>query len=261
MVAGLLAERDGAVLRLTIDRPDAANAITSDVREAMIVALEDAGTDLAVRAVLLAATGSRHFCTGADLRATRPAPVAGDVGATLRAGAQRLIAAVLDCPKPVVAAVNGTAAGLGANLALACDLVVAGESARFIQIFVRRGIVPDAGSAFLLPRLVGLAKAKELVLFGDDLAAAEALAVGLVNRVVSDGEVLAAASDWATRLAEGPTVALGLAKRLLNDSLQSDRATAFAAEADAQELASGSADFAEGLAAFAARRKPEFRGR
>ena len=150
---------------------------------------------------------------------------------TIANGAQRLVAAVLDCEKPVLAAVNGTAAGIGAHLAFACDLVVAAEGARFIEVFVRRGILPDGGGAYLLPRLIGLQKAKELVFFGDDLSAEDAAGLGLVNLVVPAGELAATAQAWAARLAGGPTVALGLAKRLLNRSLDADRGTAFAEEA------------------------------
>jgi 2-(1,2-epoxy-1,2-dihydrophenyl)acetyl-CoA isomerase len=175
-------------------------------------------------------------------------------------GAQRLVAAVLDCEKPVIAAVGGTAAGIGAHLALACDLVVASTEARFIEVFVRRGIIPDGGGAYLLPRLVGMHRAKELVFFGDDLSAVEAERIGLINRAVPPDELDATARAWAERLAHGPTVALGLAKRLLNRSLESDRLTAFAEEAAAQELAMTSLDAKEGVASFVERRPTRFNG-
>lgn len=264
----LLRRHDGGVLQLTLNRPDAGNALTPDQRDRLIRSLEDASADLAVRAVVLSATG-RHFCTGADLRAGRSSPSlpdgaperpAGSVARMIAGGAQRLVAAVLDCEKPVIAAVGGTAAGIGAHLALACDLVVASQQARFIEVFVRRGIVPDGGGAYLLPRLVGLHVAKELVFFGDDLEAADAARLGLVNRVVPAEEVEATAQAWASRLATGPTVALGLSKRLLNRSLESDRLTAFAEEAAAQEVAMYSHDAQEGVASFVERRPPEFRG-
>jgi 2-(1,2-epoxy-1,2-dihydrophenyl)acetyl-CoA isomerase len=145
--------------------------------------------------------------------------VAGDVARVIRQGAQRLIAAVLDCEKPVIAAVNGTAAGLGAHLALACDLVLAAESARFIEVFVRRGLVPDGGGAYLLPRLIGPQRAKELMFFGDAVTAADAERLGLVNRVVPDEELEKTAREWAERLATGPTRALALTKQLVNASL------------------------------------------
>ena len=169
----LTARESGGVLWLTLDRPEAANAVTPDQRDRLIELLADAGERVEVRAVVLTATG-RHFCTGADLRNQRPGPdrpeaapdrVVGDVSRMIQRGAQRMVTAVLDCDKPVIAAVNGTAAGIGAHLALACDLVVAAEGARFIEVFVRRGLVPDGAGCWLLARLVGLHKAKELMLW------------------------------------------------------------------------------------------------
>ncbi|WP_416971546.1 enoyl-CoA hydratase/isomerase family protein [Streptomyces sp. 4F14] len=247
--------------RLTLNRPEALNALTPSQRDAIIGRLEDASADPAVRVVVLTGTG-RGFCAGADLRGGPTKEVLpGDVSRTLRVGAQRLVAAVLDCEKPVIAAVNGTAAGLGAHLAFACDLVLAAESARFIEVFVRRGLVPDAGGAYLLPRLIGPHRAKELMFFGDSLAAPEAERLGLVNRVVPDGELAKAAQEWAARLATAPTRSLALTKQLLNASLDSDRTTAFAAEAAAQEINMTTADAREGLRAFVERRSPVFRGR
>src|SRR5580698_6032698 len=185
---------ENQVAWITLNRPEVRNAVTPDQRNRVIDLLEEASASLDVRCVVLTATG-KGFCTGADLRAggRRPAPprpagapdrVMGEAARMIRRGAQRLIASVLDCEKPVIAAVNGTAAGIGAHLAFACDLVVAAEEAKFIEVFVRRGISPDGGGAYLLPRLIGLQKAKELIFFGDDLSASEALGLGLVNRVV-----------------------------------------------------------------------------
>jgi 2-(1,2-epoxy-1,2-dihydrophenyl)acetyl-CoA isomerase len=264
----LTARESDGVLWLTLDRPEAANAITPDQRDRLIELLADAGERVEVRTVVLSATG-RHFCTGADLRTPRPGParpagapdrLVGDVSRMIRGGAQRMVTAVLDCDKPVIAAVNGAAAGIGAHLALACDLVVAAEGARFVEVFVRRGLVPDGAGCWLLPRLVGLHKAKELMLLGDDVSAAEALRLGLVNRVVPAAELEAAAGEWAARLAAGPTRALGLMKGLLNRSLDSDRADALRDEALAQELNMTTHDANEGLAAFVERREPAFRG-
>ncbi|MDH6450928.1 2-(1,2-epoxy-1,2-dihydrophenyl)acetyl-CoA isomerase [Streptomyces sp. SAI-149] len=253
---------DGQVAHLTLNRPEALNAITPGQRERLIQLLGEASADPGVRAVVLTGTG-RGFCAGADLRGGAAAGerVAGDVARVIRDGAQRLIAAVLDCEKPVIAAVNGTAAGLGAHLALACDLVLAAESARFIEVFVRRGLVPDGGGAYLLPRLVGPRRAKELMFFGDALSAPDAERLGLVNRTVPDGELDKTARAWAARLAAGPTRALALTKQLVNASLDSDRATAFAAEAAAQEINMTTADAQEGVASFVERRSPEYRGR
>ncbi|MBL1090186.1 MULTISPECIES: enoyl-CoA hydratase/isomerase family protein [Streptomyces] len=273
---------DNGVSWITLNRPDALNAVTWDQRERLIGLLADASADPDVRAVVITATG-KGFCAGADLRGgtgsgdraeaeragaeragAEPAGAertSGDVARMIRRGAQRFIAAVLDCEKPVIAAVNGTAAGLGAHLAFACDLVLAAESARFIEVFARRGLVPDGGGAYLLPRLIGPQRAKELMFFGDAVPAAEAERLGLVNRVVPDDELAKTAREWAERLAAGPTRALALTKQLVNASFETDRAAAFAAEATAQEITMSTADAQEGVAAFVERRSPTYRGR
>ncbi|MEU5438521.1 enoyl-CoA hydratase-related protein [Streptomyces sp. NPDC020719] len=258
---------DNGISWITLNRPEAMNAVTWDQRERVIALLAEASADPAVRAVVLTATG-KGFCAGADLRGAGAGGgssgggerVPGDVARTIRLGAQRLIAAVLDCEKPVIAAVNGTAAGLGAHLAFACDLVLAAESARFIEVFVRRGLVPDGGGAYLLARLVGPQRAKELMFFGDAVRAVDAERIGLVNRVVPDADLAAVAGEWAQRLATGPTRSIVLAKQLVNASLDSDRTTAFAAEAAAQEITMTTQDAQEGVAAFVERRTPEYRG-
>ncbi|MEV5958314.1 enoyl-CoA hydratase-related protein [Streptomyces sp. NPDC051987] len=271
------------VAHLTLDRPEALNALTPGQRDQVIDLLATASADPGIGAVILTGTG-RGFCAGADLRGGGGGAgggsgdvggegagnggaggggerVPGDVARTIRLGAQRLIAAVLDCEKPVIAAVNGTAAGLGVHLALACDLVLAAESARFIEVFARRGLVPDGGGAYLLPRLIGPHRAKELMFFGDALSAPEAERLGLVNRVVPDEELAKTARDWAVRLATGPTRALALTKQLVNASLDTDRATAFAAEAAAQEINMTTRDAQDGVRAFVERRSPDFQGR
>ncbi|MFJ2744258.1 enoyl-CoA hydratase/isomerase family protein [Streptomyces sp. NPDC087440] len=260
----ILHATDNGVSWITLNRPDAMNAVTWDQRERIITLLAEASADPEVRAVVITATG-KGFCAGADLRSGGPAApahdrVPGDVARTIRLGAQRLITAVLDCEKPVIAAVNGTAAGIGAHLALACDLVVAAEGAKFIEVFVRRGLVPDGGGAYLLPRLIGPQRAKELMFFGDALPAAEAEHLGLVNRVVPADELKKTARTWAERLAAGPTRALALTKQLVNASLDSDRTTALAAEAAAQEINMTTADANEGVASFVERRTPRYRG-
>jgi 2-(1,2-epoxy-1,2-dihydrophenyl)acetyl-CoA isomerase len=260
---------DGGVCWITLNRPEAGNAITAAMRNRMVEWLEEASADLAVRAVVLTGSGEKGFCTGADLRSQEPAPPrpdgapdrpVGEAARLIRTGWQRLITAILDCEKPVIAAVNATAAGGGMHLALACDLVLAAEEATFIEVFVRRGIAPDAGGAYLLPRLIGPQRAKELFFFGDDLTARDAERLGLVNRVVPGSELAAIAGRWATRLAEGPTRAIAAAKYLTNRSLETDRATALWDEAIAQELVVGTDDCREGLRAFAERREPSFRG-
>jgi 2-(1,2-epoxy-1,2-dihydrophenyl)acetyl-CoA isomerase len=266
----LLSKVENQVLWLTINRPAAGNAITPAVRNQIIDELAEVSGSFDVRAVVITASGEKHFCTGADLRAGGATPppkpegvperVAGDAARMIRTGIQRLIGGILDCEKPVIAAVNGTAAGGGAQIVMACDLAVAADNARLIQVFVRRGLIPDGGGAYLLPRVVGMKKAKELVFFGDDLGAEEAERLGLFNKVVPQGELAATAKEWAERLASGPTKTLGFAKRLLNRSLDADRATLFEEEALLVELVTGTEDCAEGRASFVERRPTEFKG-
>src|SRR5258705_1189252 len=256
---------EDGVAWLVMNRPEARNAMNMEMRAIYFRALEQCAEDEAIRAVVLTATG-KGFCTGADLSGSRA--VKGDQatphpGATRNAMAssQKTIRALWDLEKPIIAAVNGVAAGLGAHLAWACDLVVAADDARFIEVFVRRGIALDAGGSFLLPRHVGLHKAKELVFFGDDLSAADAERLGLVNKVVPAAELEAVCRAWGERLAQGPTFALGLSKRLLNRSLQADLDTLFAEEAFTQALVAESEDMREGIRAFMEKRPPAFKGR
>ena len=255
---------------IELNRPDAANAMTAAMRDQISAWMDEASADLAVRVVVLTAAGDRAFCTGADLRSGRAAPLPRPVGApdnamgdgsrTIRNGWQRLVASILDCEKPVIAGVNGTAAGGGMHLALACDMVIAAEESKFIEVFIRRGIAPDAGGAWLLARLIGIQKAKELFFFGEDVPAAEAYRLGLVNRVVPRAELRTTLEEMATKLAAGPTKAIGIAKWLTNRSLDVDRATAFQDEAMAQELITHTEDSKEGIASFIERRPTEFKG-
>ncbi|MCW2912392.1 MAG: putative enoyl-CoA hydratase [Actinomycetia bacterium] len=255
---------ENGIRRIVLNRPDAANAVRPQDRDLLIDLLTDADADHDIRVVLLSANG-RHFCSGADVtslarnRATGTKRV-GDGMRRIMTGAQRLISAVLDCGKPVIAVVQGPAAGLGAHLALAADLVVASQEATFIESFVRRGLVVDAGGAYLLPRRIGMQKAKELAFFGERLPAAEALALGLVNQVVPADRLAAAADEFAERLAAAPTSAIALTKRLLNASPDADRAAAFLAVAMAQEIQSYAEDSAEGIRSFVERRSPQYRG-
>jgi 2-(1,2-epoxy-1,2-dihydrophenyl)acetyl-CoA isomerase len=266
----LLTRLENGVLWLTINRADKGNAIPYTLRDELIEAFRGANWDLGTRAIVLTAAGDRHFCTGADLsvpqppRGTKPdnapeRPV-GSAVHMMRAGFQQLMQAMQDCEKPVVVAMNGTAAGGGAMLVLAADLVIAADTAKLIQVFVRRGLIPDAGVAYLLPRIVGMHKAKELVFFGDDLAAPDAAALGIVNKVVPAAELQAAAKEWAERLAAGPTKAIGWSKKLLHDASELSRRDLLEEEAMLVEMNAFTEDSKEGVASFRERRPPQWKG-
>jgi 2-(1,2-epoxy-1,2-dihydrophenyl)acetyl-CoA isomerase len=253
---------ENEVAWITLNRPEQRNAVNADMRDELIHVFTDARMNAEIRALVVTGAG-KGFCTGADLSGPRREGPTGP-GVTreiMKSSSQRLIRSLWDLEKPVIAAVNGVAAGLGSHLAFACDFVIAASEARFIEVFVRRGIAVDAGGAFLLPRLVGLQKAKELIYFGEDLSAADAMACGLVSKVVAADQLRAAAREWAEKLAQGPTLALGMSKRLLNRSLESDIDTALEEEALAQTIVTQSEDTREGMMAFMERRAPKFKGR
>lgn len=249
---------------LVMNRPEMRNALNEQMREEMLGILAQAAADPEIRSLVITGAG-KGFCTGADLSGSRSAqsetPHPGAVRNAMRSSSQRLIRAVWELEKPVVAAVNGVAAGFGAHLAFACDIIIASDEARFIEVFVRRGMAVDAGGAYLLLRRVGLAHAKELVLLGDDLPAREAERIGLINRCVPAAELESTAGGMASRLAKGPTFALGLSKRLLNRALESDLETAFSEEAFTQSMVAQSDDLKEGMRAFLEKRAPQFKGR
>jgi 2-(1,2-epoxy-1,2-dihydrophenyl)acetyl-CoA isomerase len=255
---------------ITLNRPAAGNALTQYMRDRIADWVRDASSDLFVRVVVITGTGDKAFCTGADLRGgqrpPRPRPegapesVVGEGSRTIREGWQALVTAILDCEKPVIAGVNGTAAGGGMHLALACDLVVMAEDAKFVEVFIRRGIAPDAGGAWILTRLVGIQKAKELFFFGDDVPASEAYRIGLVNRLVPRAELQSTVEEMAARLAQAPTKAIWVAKWLTNRALDVDRATSLYDEAIGQEIVTRTADSQEGIASFVERRPADFKG-
>jgi 2-(1,2-epoxy-1,2-dihydrophenyl)acetyl-CoA isomerase len=265
----LLARLDNGVLWLTINRADSGNAIPYYVRDRLIRWFGDAHRDLAVRCIVLTAAGEKHFCTGADLTIRPPVPETPDgapervVGTgidMMRTGFQTLMQAILDCEKPVIVALNGTAAGGGSMFTLAADLVIAADNARLIQVFVRRGLVPDGGVAYLLPRIVGMHKAKELIFFGDDVSADQMLDLGIANKVVPAAELMAATKEWAERLAQGPTKAIGWSKKLLHDALEIDRRALLEEEAMLVELNTQTHDGMEGVNSFRERRPTQFTG-
>lgn len=267
---GLAYTVDDGVATITIDAVEAGNSLTASMRDGLTDLIEWASSDHHVRVIVLTGAGGRHFCTGANLGGPQaPAParpaeapdrLLGDGARMLRRGWQRLVSAILDSEKPVVARVNGTAAGGGAHLVLACDLVVMADTAKLIEVFVRRGILPDAGGAYLLPRIVGPQITKELMFLADDVPAERCRELGIANRVVPSEALDEHVAELTARLAAAPTKALGLTKWLVNRSFESARHTAFEEEAFAQELLMSSIDFQEGLTAFRERRSPEFRG-
>ena len=258
MTDGLRVEVDGPVATLTLDRPEALNALTVPVKVALRDALESLADDRVVRAVILTGAG-RAFCAGQDL-AEREAPDAAPLDVEVRERYNPIIRAIRSMGQPVIAAVHGVAAGAGASLALACDLRIAAEEARFVLAFGRIGLVPDSGATWFLPRLVGPAKAAELALVGDAVDAAEALGIGLVSKVVPGDQLLNEARTLAGRLAEAGPLALALTKEALQRSATIDLDEALEGEAKLQGIAGASADHAEGLAAFREKRAPRFTG-
>ena len=256
----LLTETTDRVLTLTLNRPSVYNALTPELGRALGDALKQAGRDRSIGAVVLTGSG-RAFCSGQDLAALeiaedRPP----ELGELLRREYNGLVLQMRRLDKPIVAAVNGVAAGAGLSLALASDLRIAADTATFVEAFVNIGLVPDAGSMYFLPRLVGLAKALELSLLGERVTAEEALRIGLVNRVVSADELAEAAAELARKLASSAGVALGLTKRGLNRSLESGLDEMLEQEALLQEVAGRTADFREGVTAFKDKRPAQFAG-
>jgi 2-(1,2-epoxy-1,2-dihydrophenyl)acetyl-CoA isomerase len=259
---GVSIASEGGVLRITLDRPARKNALDAPTVERIVAALGSAATDDSLRVVLLAGAGS-DFCAGADWVATNAAgtrPRTGSIQRRTKLQAHRLIELLVEIQLPVVCAVRGYAAGLGFQLALAADFAIASESACFWEPFIERGFSADSGATWLLPRLVGIARAKELLLLGRKLSGAEAASWGIIHRVVPDGELDSAASALVAQLAAGPTVAIGLTKRCIHRALETELAAAMEGESLALELSSRTADFKEGLLAFKERRAARFEG-
>jgi 2-(1,2-epoxy-1,2-dihydrophenyl)acetyl-CoA isomerase len=263
----LRVERDpDGVGRIVLDRPDAKNALTIAMRDGIIDAVRSFRADPQVRAVLITGDGD-SFCAGMDLSAStvtnagKPDFVPRLTSEALRAGVQTFIRELWELDKPTVAAVNGAAVGPGAHLALACDFVVVQPRTRFIWTFAKWGLVADAGGAYLLPRLVGLPRAKAMVMLGESATGEEAVDLGLAYRCVDTADALLPESlDLARRLAAGPTRSMGLSKRLLNASFETDLASSLELEGHFQTLATASPDLVEGMAAFREKRDAQFDG-
>jgi 2-(1,2-epoxy-1,2-dihydrophenyl)acetyl-CoA isomerase len=255
-------DRRGAELRIVLDRPDVMNAWDAQLGVDLQAAVSEAAGDDEVRAVVITGAG-RAFSSGADLRAGFETTPEGhpDLEKVLRERYHPIIAGVRRMPKPVIAAVNGPAVGIGCSLALCCDLIVARESAYFLLAFVNIGLVPDGGSSLLLPERVGLARATEMAMLGERIGARQALEWGLINRVTPDDGFDAAVDDLAARLAAGPTAAYAGAKEQLNAWLFARMDAQLELEASVQQRAAASADFKEGVLAFLEKRPPAFEGR
>lgn len=256
----VLSESDGNVARVTLNRPDVLNSFNLRMAQELRGAIEAAEADRNIRAVLLTGAG-RAFCAGQDL--SEATPSAGndlDLAEMVRKSYNPVIRAIRKIEKPVVCAVNGVAAGAGANLALACDIVLASSEASFIQSFARIGLIPDSGGTFFLPRLAGLARATAMTMLGEKIPAQRAFEFGMIYRVCDPAELAGAALEVARTLAAMPTRALGLTKRALNQSLASDLGTQLETEEELQGLAGRTSDFREGVAAFLEKRKPNFTG-
>jgi 2-(1,2-epoxy-1,2-dihydrophenyl)acetyl-CoA isomerase len=253
---------EGGAARILLNRPDALNAWNEQFGQDMKDAVGTLGADDAVRAVLITGAG-RAFSSGADLKEQR-SPDDGDglpdLSARLKEIYHPIILGLREMPKPVIAAVNGPAVGIGCSLALAADLILAAESAYFLLAFVNIGLVPDGGSTAFLPARVGLARSTEMAMLGERVPAAQALDWGMINRVVPDGELEGEASELLLRLAKGPTASYAGAKKLLNRNVYADIEGQLDAEADAQREQGNSKDFIEGVLAFIQKRDPEFTG-
>ena len=259
-------EKDGAVAIITFNRPEALNSLSPGMRNSLIQAIDDVDKDDNTKVVIITGTG-RAFCAGADVKGTlatsgeRRGPVRACDGRKGLLGpislpVQRLYA----MDKPTIAAVNGVAAGAGLGIALACDVRIAAEGARFIPVFVRRGMVPDSGVTYFLPRMVGMSKALELMWTGDEVNGKEAERLGIASRVVPDNDLMKVAKELADRLAKGPSVAIEFTKRLAYAGMNSSLPVQLAYECYGNWAVSGTNDFDEGVKSFIEKRKPLFKG-
>jgi 2-(1,2-epoxy-1,2-dihydrophenyl)acetyl-CoA isomerase len=257
--ATLLVERGRAVATLTLNRPEARNALDLTMRRELAAALEEIEAEPEVRVLILTGAGG-HFCAGGDVKTMQAKRHTAAEGRARVELLNRLVLRLVDFPRPTIAMVDGYAVGAGCNLALCCDLIVASDRAKFGEVFAKIALVPDGGGTWLLSRVVGLARAKELIFTADVVDAAEAQRMGLVNRVVPAAELEAATRQLAERIAAGPPAALRMAKQLVNRAATSDLRAALDREAFAQAIAVTAEDHQEGLRAFFDKRPPRFTG-
>jgi 2-(1,2-epoxy-1,2-dihydrophenyl)acetyl-CoA isomerase len=259
----LLYEVKDKIATLTLNRPERLNALGDTLRDDLYDAVTKSAADDNVRVLVITGAG-RGFCSGGDVKSMsqrNQGAQAAPITDRLAPARDRIIMAMRDCPKPIIAAVNGAAAGAGMNLALACDMRIASSAARFSQAFVKRGLTPDWGGSYFLPRIVGTAKACELIFTGDTLDAAEALRLGIVNAVVAPEELMAESYKLAAKIAAGPPVAIQLAKRAIYKSEDADLSAVLEFETFAQGLCRETEDSKEGVKAFMEKRAPVFTGR
>ncbi|OGA50216.1 MAG: hypothetical protein A3F74_16590 [Betaproteobacteria bacterium RIFCSPLOWO2_12_FULL_62_58] len=258
----LLYDVQDGIATLTLNRPERLNALGDTLREDLYDAVTKSAADTGVRVLVITGAG-RGFCSGGDVKAMSEREQTGQATSAserLSPMRDRIILAMRDSPKPVIAAVNGAAAGAGMNLALACDMRVASTAAKFSQAFVKRGLAPDWGGTWFLPRIVGTAKACELIFTGETIDAAEALALGIVNAMVPPEELMAEAYRLARKIAAGPAVAIQLAKRAIHHNQDVDLRAGLEFETFAQGICRDTEDAKEGVRAFVEKRAPEFRG-
>ncbi len=256
----LLVERSGGITTLTLNRPDARNAIDLVMRRELVAALDEIEADEAARVLVLTGAGG-HFCSGGDVKTMRAKRHTAAEGRARVQLLNRMVLRLVDFPRPTIAMVDGFAVGAGSNLALCCDLIVASDRAKFGELFWKIGLVPDGGGTWLLSRVVGLPRAKELIFTAEIIDAAEAARIGLVNRVVPAAELAATTRALAEKIAAGPPNVLRMAKHLVNRAATSDLAAALDLEAFSQSIAVTGDDHQEGLAAFFDKRTPKFTGR
>jgi 2-(1,2-epoxy-1,2-dihydrophenyl)acetyl-CoA isomerase len=256
----LYSVKDG-VCTISLNRPEVYNALNEQMKKELNDALKEAEKDPIVRCIVLREASDKSFCSGQDLKEHASGRVRRSLRESLEKSYNPMIRRMRSMEKPIIGMINGVAAGAGLSIALACDLRIMADTAKLIEVFVRIGLVPDSGSHWFLPRLVGMAKAFEYAALGDDISAAEAERVGLVNKVVPAAELEKATMEIAAKLATAPTKAIGLIKRTLNKALSSDLDSLLDYEAYVQEIASLTEDHQEGVHAFLEKRPARFKGR
>lgn len=258
----ILYDKSESIATITLNRPEVLNAINETMGRELLEALKVAGQDDGVRCLIITGSG-RAFSAGEDVQELRDQYQRGEnprLGERLLYKYNPIIRRIRQMPKPIIAAVNGVAAGAGAGIAYACDIRIAADTAKFIQAFIRVGLTPDSGTSFFLPRLVGFAKALELSLTGEELTSKDAEQLGLVAKLVQADQLMLTTRELAAKMAQGPTKAIGLTKRALNKSIISDLETVLQYESYMQEIAGATSDHTEAVRAFLEKRKPDFRG-